>query len=89
MSRRVFPLSLPASDPASSVILAWLEQLPTGVDVSPLMRQALALGLTLGPTLERIAVRLEDLEMRGGPAAETAEGDAAVVAALLDFDHLE
>ena len=87
--RRSFTISFPASDPASSVIHSWRDAQGTVIDVSPLMRQALALGLTLGPTLERIASRLDALEVRGGPVLEHTEGDTALIASLLDFAHLE
>jgi hypothetical protein len=97
--RRAFSLSLPAADPNSAPILRWLEQQPPTVDVSPLIRQALATWLICGPLLEQIAAQLSRVEARleqarpllapaPAPAAPDAE-TAAILDQLLDFGHLE
>lgn len=87
-ARRVLSVSLPASDPASAAIDAWLATLPAGADVSAEARRLLALALDLRPALERIEGQLARLAAGGAAPAPPAEDTEATAALerLFNFD---
>jgi len=89
--RRSFNLALPASDPNSSVIIAWLAAQPAGVDVSRQLRRALVAALDIAPILRRIETKIDHLTAASTMAAsgETPDDETTqLIAHLLDFDHL-
>lgn len=73
-ARRVLPISLPASDPASAAISRWLDALPAGADVSGEARRLLALAIELAPALAGIEAQLARLSA-GAPARRAARGN--------------
>lgn len=94
MSRRVISLSLPASDPNSAVILAWLDTQPAGSDIAPALRRLIAEALASVPRLAAIEAKLDQLlasRVLVAPPAESSTdlpADPQMVAAvdeLLDF----
>ena len=69
-------IKLPASDPHSTPILAWMERLPIG-DISALVRQALACsplvqGSDVRPHLDRIEAKLDRLLAQPTPEQSQA-----------------
>jgi hypothetical protein len=96
-ARRTFTLSLPPTDPNSAIILQWLDSQPIGMDVSPLMRQALATWLSCGPLLEQLVKGLGRVEAHltqgtfvpSGADEEADEEQKAMLDQLLDFAHLD
>jgi hypothetical protein len=95
--RRTFTLSLPPTDPNSAIIVQWLDSQPIGMDVSPLMRQALATWLSCGPLLEQLVKGLGRMEAHlaqgtfvASGADETQDEERnAMLDQLLDFTHLD
>ena len=87
MGRRVISLSLPASDPKSLAILAWLDAQPAGTDIAPALRRLIAEALSTVQRLEAIETKL-DRVLAGGGALAPSPADPLVTAAvdeLLDF----
>jgi hypothetical protein len=89
----VVSLSLPASDPHSAVIIAWLDAQPAGTDIAPALRRLIAEALATGPRLAAIEAKL-DRALAGGVVAPPVDplvappSDPTVAAAieeLLDF----
>jgi hypothetical protein len=90
-ARRSFNLALPASDPNSAVIIAWLAAQGAGVDVSRQLRQALVVALDIAPILRRIEANIDQLAVTSTAATpgETPDDETVqLIAHLLDFDHL-
>jgi hypothetical protein len=90
-ARRSFNLALPASDPNSALIIAWLAAQPAGMDVSRQLRQALVAALEIAPILQRIEAKIDQLKAASTAAApgETPDDETTqMIAHLLDFDHL-
>lgn len=94
MGRRVISLSLPASDPNSAVIIAWLDALPNGTDTAPALRRLIGEALATGSRLAAIKAKLDQLLASGvliaSPAVSTTDLQAdpqmsATVDELLDF----
>lgn len=94
MSRRVISLSLPASDPNSVAIIAWLDAQPAESDIAPALRRLIAEALATVPRLAAIEAKLDQLLAGGVLVASLAESstdlpaDPQMVAAvdeLLDF----
>ncbi len=87
MGRRVISLSLPASDPHSAAIVAWLDAQPAGADIAPALRRLIAEALRTSPRLAAIEAKLDRI-LAGGLAAGPPPPDPLVTAAvdeLLDF----
>lgn len=92
-ARRVVQLSLPASDPRSAVITAWIEALPGDSDVARELRRVIADALALQGRLSAIEGKLDRLLAGGGapagapPAAALAVSpeEEAALEALFDF----
>jgi hypothetical protein len=90
----VISLSLPASDPHSAAIVAWLDAQPAGTDIAPALRRLLAAALDTEPRLAAIEAKL-DRVLASGVALTPPTGsltdqpaDPQIVAAvdeLLDF----
>jgi hypothetical protein len=93
-NRRMISLTLPTSDPNSYIIARWLDALPRGTDACPLIRQALAKWLEIGPLIERMAAQLDQIASgqvvmsAPGPPEPPDEETVAVLNLMLDFDHL-
>lgn len=94
MGRRVVSLSLPASDPHSAAIIAWLDAQPAGIDTAPALRRLIAEALATGPRLAAIEAKLDRALASGVVVAPPANplvappADPMVTAAvdeLLDF----
>jgi predicted alpha/beta hydrolase family esterase len=94
MGRRVISMPLPASDPHSAAIVAWLDAQPAGVDIAPAVRRLLAEALAVAPRLATIEAKLDQVlagRVLVAPPAESSTNppaDAQMVAAvdeLLDF----
>ncbi|HMQ30894.1 MAG TPA: hypothetical protein PKD53_09205 [Chloroflexaceae bacterium] len=94
MGRRVVSLSLPASDPHSTAIIAWLDTQPAGSDIAPALRRLIAEALDTGPRLAAIEAKLDRVLTGGVVVAPPANplvaspADPLVAAAideLLDF----
>lgn len=86
MARRVISLSLPASDPHSAAILAWLDAQPAGADVAPALRRLIAEALATERRLAAIEAKLDRLLAGGVVVAAPADPQAAAaVEELLDF----
>jgi hypothetical protein len=87
VGRRVISLSLPASDPHSAAILAWLDVQPAGADIAPALRRLIGEALATGPRLAAIEAKLDRI-LAGGAAVAPPPADpllAAAVDELLDF----
>lgn len=87
MGRRVISLPLPASDPHSAAILAWLDAQPAGTDIAPALRRLIAEALSTVQRLTAIEAKL-DRVLAGGVAVAPPPADPLVAAAvdeLLDF----
>lgn len=87
MGRRVISLPLPASDPHSAAILAWLDAQPSGTDIAPALRRLIAEALSTVQRLEAIEAKLDRM-LAGGVAIASPPADPLVAAAvdeLLDF----
>lgn len=69
MSRRIISLPLPASDPHSAAIVAWLEAQPAGTNIAPALRRLIAEALATVPRLAAIEARLDQLLAGGGIGA--------------------
>jgi hypothetical protein len=82
-ARRVLPISLPASDPASAAVQAWLDGLPAGADVSAEVRRLLADAIRLDARLVAIEAELRRIGA-GGPVAPAAPAMSAAQHAALD-----
>jgi hypothetical protein len=86
-ARRVLSISLPASDPTTAAIWAWLDGLPADVDVSSEARRLLADAIRLDARLAGIEAQLARLHSAGATGAApalTAE-QSAVLDVILDF----
>jgi hypothetical protein len=87
VGRRMISLSLPASDPHSAAILAWLDAQPAGTDIAPALRRLIAEALATVTRLAAIEAKL-DRVLAGGMAVAPTPADPLVAAAvdeLLDF----
>jgi len=82
----VISLSLPASDPHSAAIIAWLAAQPAGANIAPALRRLIAEALATAPRLAAIKTKLDQL-LAGGVAVvpPTDPLVAAAVDELLDF----
>jgi hypothetical protein len=89
-ARRVLPISLPNSDPATAVIQAWLDGLATDADVSSEVRRMLADAIRIDARLAGIEAQLSRIGAGSAPAAPAAQGltpaQAATLDVILDFD---
>jgi hypothetical protein len=92
IKRRAFNLSLPAGDPNSAAIVAWLDAQPEGADVAPELRRLLATAIGLSSRLDGIDRKLDAL-LQGGPiaapappAAPVGATEAAALDTLFSFD---
>jgi len=88
VARRVISLSLPASDPHSAAILAWLDAQPAETDIAPALRRLIAEALATERRLAAIEVKLDQL-LAGGvmvapPANSTASPADPQLAAAID-----
>lgn len=87
MSRRIISLPLPASDPHSAAIIAWLEAQPAGTNIAPALRRLIAEALATVPRLNAIEARLDQL-LAGGvvvaPTVRDAPSANPVVTAMVD-----
>jgi hypothetical protein len=85
-ARRALTLALPASDPRSAQIWAYLEVLEPDADSSAELRRLICEALDAGARMARIEGKLDKILAGGGALAPQAEAlDVATVDALLDF----
>jgi hypothetical protein len=87
VAARRLTLALPASDPRSARIWAFLEALDPEADSSAELRGLICEALDQGARLARIEAKLDALAAGGLAAAPPAEPpiDPAIIAGMLDF----
>jgi hypothetical protein len=94
MKRRAFNLSLPASDPHSATIMAWLDAQQPGIDVAPELRRMLATAIALTRRLDAIERKIDQVLTVGAiatspaslPAQPLGAAETAALDRLFDFD---
>jgi hypothetical protein len=85
-ARRVLSISLPASDPATAAIWAWLDSLPADVDVSSEARRLLADAIRLDVRLASIEAQLKLLRVGALAAVPTLTREQEqALDAMFDF----
>lgn len=85
-ARRVLSISLPASDPATAAIWAWLDGLPVDVDVSGEARRLLADAIRLDVRLAGIEAQLKLLRASAVAAVPTLTREQEqALDAMFDF----
>jgi hypothetical protein len=83
-ARRVLPISLPNSDPATAIIQAWLDGLAADADVSSEVRRMLADAIRIDARLAGIEAQLSRIGAGGVAVVPDDPGLTPAQAAALD-----